>query len=442
MRLLIGSDGPTSLGRQADVRAWTQRLLWFAEEGDAIVLMDAPDPVFVEHVTGLTGVDLSKLRFHVIPSRWTGGNFDAWSLLDKRFQDSLSADAAAATQVVALWPSLEVGWLVKSLDIEHKLPGAAFWREGGGVMANSKVLFRALAAGAGVSIPLGGVCRSPEDAFRLAGHLLHEGHAFMVKRCYGGSGAGNEIVSTKRLSISHAGHASAETVEATPESLHAYWDRRWPWASSDGAHPVVVEVFVPDARTLYVEVVCGDDGVGTGNIGELKFEHGRIAREVFPAPEVPTTVLAHLQYAADRLAQTYLTAGYRGYLSLDSVVTSDGRVFFTEANARFTSSTHLYERIAHRIARVAEAPGRVVVQMLSPPSWQLRSLNELLENLSRHGLAFDPALRRGVLAVTPIVHGTGQLLLAAVAENEMAAVQLVDSVHRAVVQSGASGRSS
>jgi hypothetical protein len=264
----------------------------------------------------------------------------------------------------------------------------------------------------------------------------------MVKRSYGGGGAGNEIVATQCLSVSHAGHASAETVEATTESLHAYWERRWPWASSDGAHPVIVEAFVPDARTLYAEVVCGDDGVGTGKIGELKFEDGRIAREVFPAQEVPNTVLAQLQHAADRLAQAYRAAGYRGFLSLDSVVTSDGRVLFTEANARYTSSTHLHQRIAHRVARVADAPERVVVQTLSPPSWQLQSLSELLEKLSRHGLAFDPALRRGVLAVTPLVHGSGQLLLAAVAENEAAAVELIDSVQRAVVQSGANGRSS
>jgi len=441
MRLLIGSDGPASLGEQADVRAWTQRLLWFAEEGDAIVLMDAPDPDFVEHVTGLIGVDPSRLRFHVMSSRWKGGNFDAWSLLDKGFQDALVADAVAANEVVALWPSTEIGWLVKSLEIEHKVPGAAFMREGGGALSNSKVLFRALAAGAGVSVPIGGVCRSTEDAFRLSGHLLHEGHAFVVKRDYGGGGAGNEIVYAQRLEVSHAGHASAEAVEATSESLHAYWERRWQWASSYGTHPVVVEAFVPDARTLYVEVMCGDNGVGTGKIGELKFEDGQITREVFPAQEIPTTVLVQLQNAADRLARVYLAAGYRGRLSLDSVVTSDGRIFFTEVNARFTSSTHLYEQIAHRVARVAEAPGRVVVQTLSPPSWQLQSLRQLLDTLSRHGLTFDPASRRGVLAVTPLVHGSGQLLLAAVAEHEAAAVELVDCVHRAVVQSGVSGRS-
>ncbi|MFO0579680.1 MAG: peptide ligase PGM1-related protein [Polyangia bacterium] len=430
MRLLIGSDAPASLGKQADVRALTQRLLWFAREDDAVVLMDAPDPAFVEYATRLTGVDPSRLRFHILPSRWTGGNFDAWSLLETGFQDEVMADAAAATEVVALWPCPEVGWLVRSLAIEDKLQGAAFWREGGGALVNGKVLFRALAGGAGVPVAAGGVCRSLDDAFRISGYLLHEGHAFVVKRSYGGGGAGNEIVSTQHLALSHAGHASAEQVEATSESLSAYWERRWAWASEDGTEPFVIEAFVPDARTLYVEVVCADSGVGAGKLGELKFESGRVVREVFPAQGVPAQVLDELHLGASRLARAYLAIGYRGRLSLDSVVTPEGRVFFTEANARFTSSTHLYEPIAERVARAAEVPGRVVVQVLSPKSWQLENLGAFLEPLVRHGLAFDPSSRTGVLAVTPVVHGSGQLLMAAIAEGEAAAVELLASVER------------
>ena len=430
MRLWIGSDGPASLGQQADVRAMTQRVLWFAREGDAVVLMDTPNPAFVAHVTGLTGVDPARLRFHVLPSRWAGGNFDAWSLLDPRFQDALGADAAAAAEVVALWPCPEVAWLVRSLGIEDRLPGAAFWREGGGALANSKVVFRALAGGAGVPVAPGGVCRSREDAYSLSGHLLRRGHAFVVKRDYGGGGLGNEIVASGPLAVSHAGHASAERVEPTPQSLGAYWDRRWDWASEGGARPFVVEAFVPDARTLYVEVACTDGGGGGGNIGELQFERGRVAREVFPAQGVPPAALDALHGGARRLAVAYQSIGYRGHLSLDSVVTPEGRVCFTEANARFTTSTHLYEPIAERVARAAEAPGRVIVQATSPRSWQLADLGAFLGPLARHGLAFDCATRTGVLAVTPVVAGTGQLVMAAIAEGAAAAGELLASVER------------
>jgi len=123
------------------------------------------------------------------------------------------------------------------------------------------------------------------------------------------------------------------------------------------------------------------------------------------------------------------------FLSLDSVVTADGRVFFTEANARFTSSTHLHDRIASKVARIAEPPDRVLVQMQSPRSWQLQDLREFFQTMARHELAFDSVARRGILAVTPVVHSYGQLMLVAVAENETAAISLFDSANRAVLQS-------
>lgn len=432
MRLLIGSDVPASLWKQADVRAWTQRLLWFAEDGDSLVFMDRPDCEFLAHVTKLTGVDSKTLRIHVMPRRWLGRNFDAWCLLDREFQNALAKDAIEATEVVALWPSQEVGWLVKSLDIEHKLQGAAFIRESGGVLANSKAQFRALAIGAGIATSLGGVCHTLEDAFRLSGHLLHEGHAFMVKRCYGGGGAGNEVVCTKRLDASHAGYASKQVVEATPRSLNAYWGAKWRWASGDGAHPVVVEAFVPDARTLYVEFVCRDEGVGQGRVGELKFEDGRIAWEIFPAQGVPDSVRAQLLTEGNRLTNAYWSLGYRGVLSLDTVVTPAGQVFFTEANARFTGSTHLYDQISRRFGRVGTVTDRVVVQALTKPSSRFHSFIDFIGCLTQTGHAFDPESRQGVLPITPMVHGTGQLVVAAVATSEAAAFGIIDSLHRAL----------
>jgi hypothetical protein len=431
MRLLIGSDGPLAVGRQIDIRSWTQRVLWFARNGDAIVLTDVPDPAFVEHVSRLADLEPSSLRFHVLPARWKRGNFDAWALLEKSFLDELAADAMSATEVIALWPCPVVGWLVKHLGVEEKLVGACFWREGGGILANSKVLFRAVAGGTGAPVAPGGVCRSPEDAVRISDHLVREGHAFVVKRSFGGGGKGNEIVSTVPLAVSHAGHASAEQVEATLESLSDYWARRWAWASDDGANPFVVEAFIPDARTIYVEMECFDCGVGVGRIGELRFENGEIAREVFPAQRVPAGVLEELQRAASQIAKAYVAIGYRGRLSLDTVVAPGGRIFLTEANARFTTSTHLYEPIAERVARVAEKPARVVVQALSPQSWQFDGLGSFLEGLVRRGLAFDPISRTGLLAVTPVFHSTGQLMMAAIADDESHAEELFASAGRA-----------
>ena len=441
MRLLIGSDGPASLGRRSDVRSWTHRLLWFAEDGDVIVLMNAPDPDFVKHVTDLTGVDASTLRFHVMPSRWIAGNFDAWSLLDKEFQDELYDDAQAVTNVLALWPCPQIGWLVESLEIEQKLAGAAFWREGGGVLANSKALFRTLAADVGVALPRGGVCISRDDAFQLSGHLMYEELGFVVKRSYGGAGAGNEIVATQELTVSQAGHASMVLIEASPESLYNYWEDRWRWASHNNTQPVVLEQFISDARTVYSEVFCSDEGVGRCNVGEIRFKDGAIACELFPAQDVSDAVQSQLEKASTRLAEAYHALGYRGYLSLDSVITDEDNIFFTEANARFTGSTHLYESIARRIDPHQHHKNRVVVQSTTPESIRITSFTEFFDKLSNHQLVLNEHTPNGVVAVTPLFENSGQIVLATVAENETLAEDIKESVYDIALQTFANGGS-
>ena len=430
MRLLIGSDAPTSLGPQADIRAWTERLLWFAKDGDALVFMDTPDPLFVKHVTCITGVDHTSLHFHILPSRWVRGNFDAWSLLDNDFQDELEVHAHRATEVLALWPTPEIAWLVNSLEVGHKWLGSEFFREGGGILANSKAVFRALAAGAGVAVAPGGVCRSLDDAFHLSGYLLQLGTAFMVKRSYGGSGMGNEIVSTKPIATSHAGHASSQLIEANAASLRAYWAQRWVWASADESHPVVIEAFVPNARTFYAEVLCDTDGVRLAMVGELRFIAGCLTHEIFPAQDIALTMQESLQEGAKRLAQSYWAMGYRGYLSLDSVVTPEGDILFTEANARFTSSTHLYTVIAPIAARALKGKSWVVVQMTSPASWQVQGLEHLLETLTKHQLLFHPSSCTGLMVVAPFVPNMKQVVMAAVAEHEAAALELFETLGR------------
>jgi len=397
--------------------------------------MDAPDPAFVEHVAEHIGVDPDRLRIRVIPNQGNVGNFAAWELLDSRFQRQLSNSLRAVDEVVALWPSPAVAWLVKGLGLpEALLPGAQFLREGGGELANSKALFRPLAAGAGVPIPLGGVCHCADDAFRVSGHLLHEGHAFMVKRSFAGGGAGNEIVATRALEVSHAGHSSVDLIEATSDSLREYWERRWEWASSNGTQPVVVEVFVPGARTVYVEVLCTDQGVGSGHLGELQFDSGRIRWEVYPAKLDSAMQEASLRQAADRLARAYQAVGYRGYLSLDAILVPDGGVFFTEANARFTGSTHLYAELAHRVVGAKRSPPRVIVQFTSPGGWQVHDLGDFLRFMTAGGLAYNPRAREGILAITPPVRDTGQLVLAAVSECVEGAQELVGALDRRMSQ--------
>lgn len=434
MNILIGSDAPPTHYQQSDISSWTQRLIWFAQENDVIVLMTEPSYDFVEYVTSLLGINYSKLNFLTTPSRWEGGNFDAWSLLNDNFKKTLSRYAYTAEEVKALWPSPEIGLLAKSLNIEHKLPGARFWIENGGNLSNSKVLFRMIAGGIGIEIPEGGVCSSFDDAVQWSNYLLKNSNAFVVKQNHGGAGQGNEIVSIMDFPVSHSGHSSKEIVQSNRRSLEEYWDRRWNWASAKGTNPFVIERYIPKARTLYVEFICSDKGISDGKIGELKFQNGKIYREIYPAANVPINVKKKIERSAKLLAEAYFQIGYRGPISLDSVVTPNEEIFFTEANARYTGSTHLYSAIGERIVRISNDHNRFVVQSSSEVPSKIKNFKDFIEFLRRSELSYDCASRCGILAVTPLITNSGQIVLASVGETEEAANVLIKKLDKAFVE--------
>ncbi|MEK8174886.1 hypothetical protein NKH77_54995 [Streptomyces sp. M19] len=68
-RILIGNDF------SEDVRTdrgwtgwWVQRIVWFAEPGDILVLPVRPEEAFVDYVTSLTGTDARTLTVVVPPA--------------------------------------------------------------------------------------------------------------------------------------------------------------------------------------------------------------------------------------------------------------------------------------------------------------------------------------------------------------------------------------
>ncbi|MGW6027734.1 preATP grasp domain-containing protein [Streptomyces sp. NPDC055099] len=64
MRFLIGNHIDPSIRARGDMRAWTQRLFWFARPGDLLVLCCAPDAEFA----GVRREDLTVLA--VPPGVW------------------------------------------------------------------------------------------------------------------------------------------------------------------------------------------------------------------------------------------------------------------------------------------------------------------------------------------------------------------------------------
>ncbi|MFI9311168.1 preATP grasp domain-containing protein [Streptomyces triculaminicus] len=410
MRILIGNHIDPSIRERGDMRAWTQRLLWFARPGDLLILCCEPDAAFVDYALAHTGVKREELTVLATPAgAWGDRLLDPASLTVPGFVEQVRAalgPAGAVSEVFALWPSAAVARLAEALDVADRFPGAAFFGQGGGEIGNNKANFRALAAAAGVPILPGRVCRSLTEAIEATDALLKDSAsgAVVVKQAHNGAGVGNQLlVREVEIAVDHVGARHLHHLAPGPDGIAAYWAKRWPWASGEGRWPVVIEEFAPGADAVYSEHYASNEGTRATETGRLLYVGRRLSHQVVPLDGVTEPVRAALLDGGARLAEAYRAFGYRGHLSADALVLPGGSVVFTEVNAQVSGSLHIYQSIAHGIVDVTAAPARQVVEYHVPPTWAVPSFAAFLTALDELGLAYDPATRTGVIVSMPAI---------------------------------------
>lgn len=410
MRILIGNQIDPSIRDRGELRAWTQRVLWFARTGDLVVLCDRPDPAFLAYVASFTGVDPFSLRILVpTPGAHGGSLLDPETLTDESFlhrvRNAIGAQPVdEVEEVFALWPSAYVARFVDCLGFADRFPGFAFFAQGGGELANSKAAFREIAIGAGVPIPAGAVCRSPHEAATATDTLLRGVGAVMVKQAHNGAGVGNEIlIADPSIASDHVGARHLHRLDGTTSDVANYWTNRWDWASAEGRFPVVVEEFEPDAVSLYSEHHASDEGTCPTEMGRLVYVGRRLSHQIVPLRDADERVREQLLAGGTRLAEEYRSLGYRGHLSADAIALPNGRVKFTEVNAQVSGSLHIYQVIAHQVVDVTAKPERWVVEYHVPPTWAVPDFATFLEALDDLRCAYDPGTRTGVIVSMPVI---------------------------------------
>jgi hypothetical protein len=407
VRILIGNHIDPAIRDRGDLRAWTQRIVWFARDGDVVVLSDEPDRRFLTYATSYTGMDPKNLRFLVPPAgRHDGRLLDPESLTSAEFLRVVRAELGMdqVEEVFALWPSANVSRFAAALGVEDRFPGAAFFSQGGGELGNNKATFRAVAAGADVPIPAGAVCRSPSEAVAATADLLSRTGGVVVKQAHNGAGVGNQLVlRDASLAAGHVGARHLHQLDDDPEAIESYWAQRWDWASAQGRFPVVIEEFTPHTVSVYSEHYAADDGTRPTEMGTLHYVGRRLSYQIVPLRGVDENVRELLLDGGTRLAETYRAFGYRGHLSADAVVAEDGRVVFTEVNAQVSGSLHIYQVIAHQIVGVTAAPERSVVEYHVPPIWAVPDFDTFLAAVDELGCAYDSTTRSGVIVSMPAI---------------------------------------
>lgn len=398
-RLLVANDieellvNATAMQRKG-LGWWSQRLLWFMQDSDILVLPEQPDPVYLEYVARITGTRLDTVRIVIPPADRHGTeSVSPERLRDPALKEAVerAIDGRAVDAIVPLCPSTGVAALARSLRLEHVLPGAAFMSQGGGSLANSKVVFRQIAAGSRVPIAEGGVASEPWEAEALIAGMFARGYSVMVKRDFDQGCKGNEVLSPQE-GVEPLGARRGHVLSGAT-AITSYLSENWSWLTNGGRHRVVVERYHPQSRALFAEFDLSDRGVTLAGHGEL-FAVPMPDGQNIPVQHASSHAIGELVDAGHRLSEALRAMGYRGVVSADAILTPDGEILFTEHNGRITGSTHIYAVVGARVVGPEAARHRVFVNR---EGWTAPSLQVAIERLDTAGLAYDPAAKTGVI---------------------------------------------
>ncbi|MFC8825198.1 peptide ligase PGM1-related protein [Streptomyces sp. NPDC057137] len=379
-----------------------KRLIWLLRDGDAIVLPRPAPDAFLRYVAGHTGLDTGSV--HIISP---DADLLTHELLHSkevlgRLQDIVTPDWEFRPYIYdrgAVTFARELG-----LHTDRARP---FLGQGGAELFNSKVFFRAFAAGAGFSVPAGMPCRTVGDLKHIVGQLLAKTASVIVKRDRAVGGHGNFVVTTDPLLVVTG--ALSKTYLTDPRDLDAVVAAAGLARTHAPQGEVVVEEFLPDCQSVYVEVVCPEDGGEPSivNSGELRTADDPpvLVGLEMPLQTIPDSSRKEFFAEALRMARMMRDLGYTGLASIDAVIASSGEIWFNEVNARMGGSTHL-----HHIAETLVGPDWADSHtLLSRFNVRSADLQKLLELLKANGLAWDPESRRGVVIASDDTEVSGNI---------------------------------
>ena len=395
-RLLIGNDFDPSLREDRGWSDWwVQRIIWFAQNGDVVLLPSAPDESFLSYATRLSGVDRGSLSIvHPETGSW---ETDRTGWIDS--PEVVAATLAAIgdrriLEIFPLWPDSSVARAARSLKATPSLAGMGFVEQDGGRLLNSKSVFRAIADGCGAPVPRGGVCSNRATAKKVISTLLDGGKPAILKQDYLSGGRGNEVLSPGQ-EFQPIGARRVVPIR-TGNDLEKYLEQNWSNLTYQNRDRLVVEEYFLDSRAYFCEYFITESGVELGGTGELLSAPYAVG-QIMPAHDLSEAVMNQLLGGGERVCQAVRAIGYRGVLSCDGIVTPQGHVYFTEYNGRVSGSTHIYERIGKAVVGRQFGSDRVILERVWPTGWSVESFADAESRLELEGLAFDPTTNEGVV---------------------------------------------
>ncbi len=429
-RLLIANDTPNTyvannFETSAEWALWAMLILWHMKDDDIVVLPQKPDHGHLEYVAKLTGTRLESLRIIVAPPGMalslSADRITNKELL-KSIKDSLGGRSLQAVVPIALDGA--VAHLAHSLGVKNSLPGADFAFQGGGILANSKAIFRAIAAGASVPTPPGFVLSDMQQAeIALCEMLLVQGVPVIVKKDFAQGCRGNEVLSPTEGTLQNG--ARRAFVLPDIDSIRTYLSENWLWLTNNGRNSFVVERYFPGSIAIFAEFNLSDQGVNFSGLGEMLAVPVADA-EVIPPIGLSPHAIALIVDGGRRLSEAMHKIGYRGNLSADAIVSADGKVFFSEYNGRITGSTHIYSAIGERIVGKNWVQSRILVERRG---WIAPSFEGAVRMLNDSGLAYNHETKTGFILSGTFIKTLRVISYTVIAKNLEEAVFLEKKLH-------------
>lgn len=371
-----------------------QRMAWFAQAGDILVLPRDLSPEMKAYIVKLKkGVSQWHVRV-VVPQANASDvkPIGAEELFAPEFLARLRA--AIGTDEYHLVPyyyDRAAARLAHVLNLREDAAPVRYMREGGAELLNDKRAFRCLAASRGVALAAGEVCTSCDEFSRAVHRLLDRTGAVIAKQNQNAGAAGNIVIGH---SVQANAQGARQVIEVTGScGIGAAIARAWS-ALEYSDHPIlIVEVYHPVRSILYAEFRIDAVRRSTSllNWGQQRMEPTFKGFIIPPATSAVDT--ARFVSGATELARVTCDLGFDGLMDVDGIVTTTGEIIFNEVNGRAGACSHIHH-IAEELLGDDYALNSAICAHVGvkAPSFPM-----VIHALADHELQFCPEKRTGIV---------------------------------------------
>lgn len=426
---LVGDINNHSPEMYAAASIIANRLIWFVEDNDIILLPYPVSKEFLKYLCDLMDVDYRTLNVIIPEDRKRGETkllrYDV--LTDDTFQKKISALTKDYSEwgVLSYYHDRAVAELVMNINSCIQPEVNEFFMQGGSEVLNSKTEFRRIAASHGIPVPPGYNCYSKKELSKMIVRLIKETGSVIVKQDVNAGGDGNIVVTLDTLAKESLG--AVETIHLTEnytqdQAADYLWNRLFGYRNNS----LVVEVYYKTTAVFYSEYNVKRHELRPTllNFGDMRME------PVWNGFEIPTVSMNSYSLGefisnSSALAEIARVRGYEGNLNIDAFITVDGQLLFSEINGRNGGCSHIHW-VAQKLYGTNYADNYMILTRNKIEV--INCFNSLIDILKEEKLLVEKEHQEGVIILTEDIGRTDTIEYMVVGKGRTRAFEIEQRV--------------